>query len=437
MALLTPSLAAPDQGWISTALDCAFPFDGARYEGGGAHDPSIVRFGDTYLMVTTSGHEFAPISTSRDLLSWKAHGPILKEQPEWLAKAIPQHRSIWAPAPLIVGKALRVYYCASARFGQNTSYIGVAECANFDPHHPTEGWVDHGKLIESTSGESNFNAIDPDVLIGPDGRHWMVYGSYWSGMYEVEIDPATGLLKDPKAAPKHVASNTADKGNPLEAPALFYHDGWYYLGVTYGLAAQGIRSTYRMVCGRSKSPDGPFVGYDGKDMAEGGNTTLLKSSAPMFGPGGGNYFMDDKGDLWMAYHYYDGRLFWHGDLWGVPMLQTRKVMWGADGWPLPGLPAGATLKPQHDLVGDWSFQIDFGRVEDMQFSAGGGVMVGDRKGTWKLNGLALELHWARGENPGDEWVDTLVLDSSKAYFVGRNQSGVVIRGIKRQALPAR
>lgn len=422
--------------WLKSAEDAAFPFDGARYEGGSVHDPSIALFKGRYVMVNTSGHELAPISTSKNLFDWDQHGPILKTQPDWLTKAIPDHRSVWAPAPLVVGDSLRVYYCASEKFGSNTSYIAYAECAKFNPDRPAEGWVDKGLLLSSKAGESNFNAIDPDVLIGPDGRHWMVYGSYWSGMYQVELDAKTGALKDPKKAPLHVASND-ERGNPLEAPAMFYRDGWYYLGVTYGLAAQGIRSTYRIVVGRSKSPTGPFLGYDGKPMTEGGHAVLLRSSAPMFGPGGGNFFTDAKGSHWMAYHYYDGRRFWTRDLWGAPTLQVRSLVWGADGWPLPGLPAGVKLPEAKSVEGDWQIQIDFGRIEPLQLKKGGVLTQNRREGTWELNGSELKLKWPNMEAPGGAWVDSLVLDESRQYAVGRNQAGVVIRAIKNNVKASR
>lgn len=440
MATALVSLDRLPKGWMDTARDSAFPFDGARYEVGGVHDPSIVLFGDTYVMVTTSGHELAPISTSKDLIRWETHGPILSTQPDWLVKAVPGHRSVWAPAPVVVGKTLRVYYCASERFGSNTSYIAYAENLAFDPKKPTEGWVDRGLLLQSKAGESNFNAIDPDVLVGPDGRHWMVYGSYWSGMYLVELDAKTGALKDPAAKPLHVASN-AERGNPLEAPVLFYREGYYYLFVTYGLAAQGIRSTYRMVCGRSQSPTGPFLGIDGKPMTEGGHTVLLRSSSPMFGPGGGNFFVTKEGEQKMAYHFYDGRLFWNRDLWGAPMLQTRDMIWGEDGWPLPGLPTGVELK-DGAVTGKWKLQIDFGRIEDLELKSNGVAELKDfrnqvQMGTWAQKGTALILTWPAADAPGGAWTDKLVLDDSKQFAVGRNQAGIVIRGIKDDVQTAR
>ena len=431
MAILASSdQAVLDHAWYQTALDAAFPFDGARYPGGEIHDPSIVKFGDTYLMVGTSGNEFCPVSTSKDLLSWDRQGPILAASPSWLEKLNPGHRSIWAPFPLKVGNSLRMYYCASERFGHNTSWIGMVECSAFDPKQPTHGWVDKGMLLASKDGTSNFNAIDPDVCVGPDGRQWMVYGSYWSGIYEVELDPVTGLVKDPSKEPIHVASNTSERGNPLEAPALIFHAGYYYLFTTYGLAAQGIRSTYRTMVGRSRNPDGPFVGYTGTPMTEGGHTVMIKGSFPMFAPGGGNWFKGPGDKWWMAYHYYDGRRNWHGDMWGAPTLQVREVVWGDDEWPLPGLPVGVELR-SGKIIGDWAFQIDFGRVDRLQLDSGGEVHLGTQKGHWELLGETLKLHWSRADDPGNEFVDSLVLDKSHQFFVGRNQFGSVIRGIKK------
>lgn len=411
-----------------------FPFDDTRFEGADFHDPSIVEFKGDCLLFCTSRNEFCPVWSSHDLMHWRTEGPILPDQPEWLKEAIP-HRSIWAPAPLIVGDKLRVYYCASERFGVNTSYIGMAENDHFDPAHPTAGWVDKGKIIESHADKDKFNAIDPDALVGPDGRHWMVYGSYWDGIFLVELDPATGLLKDPAKPPLHVASNTGERGNPLEDPCLRYHDGYYYLYVTYGLAAQGVRSTYRMMVGRSKDPEGPYLGFDGKPMTEGGHAEILKSSPPMFAPGGGNVFQDAKGNWFLAYHYYDGTRHWVRDLWGKPTLQMRPIVWGPDGWPLPDLPQGVELegRPRDSVAGKWLHQADFSDVAELDLEPGGVARLPGQTGRWELSGDRLQLHWPKADAPGEAWVDTLTLDETRQYYVGRNQSGAIIRGIRVDA----
>jgi arabinan endo-1,5-alpha-L-arabinosidase len=404
----------------------AFPFDEVRTGDLRVHDPSVTWFRGTYVMVATSGDSFSPISISSDMLHWSKSEPIFAEPPAWLQQAVPMHRSIWAPAPVVVGNTLRIYYCSSQKFGSNTSFIGMAENDRFDPKTPTKGWVDRGMLLESHAGKDNFNAIDPDVLIAPDGRHWMVYGSYWDGMYQVELDPTSGLVK-PGAKPFHVASNPTERGNPLEAPALRYHDGYYYLYVVYGLAAQGVRSTYRMMVGRSRQPDGPFTGFTGAPMTEGGHTDVLKSSPPMFAPGGGNVFQDAFGQDWLAYHYYDSRLHWHGDVWGRPTFQIRRQVWGQDGWPLPGLPAGISLiADSSGLVGHWLIQSDFGAPVEVELRADGTVH-GHHEGIWhqERSLLSLEL--------GEHQLKGLVVDSSGKYFVGRNMLGAIVRGINLDA----
>ena len=44
----------------------------------------------------------------------------------------------------------------------------------------------------------NVNGIDPQIIYTPDGKMYMAYGSFGSGNYILELDPATGLRKDGK-----------------------------------------------------------------------------------------------------------------------------------------------------------------------------------------------------------------------------------------------
>jgi beta-xylosidase len=247
------------------------------------------------------------------------------------------------------------------------------------------------------------------------------------------------LRLDASKAPIPIASNTGERGNPLEAPFLSYHEGYYYLYVVYGLAAQGVRSTYRMMVGRSKSMETPFLGFDGKPMTEGGHTDLLKSSPPMFAPGGGNIFKDREGKWKLAYHFYDGRKYWHRDMWGRPQMQIRDVVWGNDGWPLPGLPVGAELKRVKDsaknVVGHWIHQADFGDASTIELTQDGKIKAEGRSGTWTLKDGALTLTWPRPSGDGSPFTDKVQLAYDGRYYVGRNASGAVIRGIRRDATP--
>jgi len=419
--------------------DSAFPFDGYVPEGDfGVHDPDVIEFNGHYICFATSGNGFGSMKTSPDLIHWKDRGPIMPETPEWLRKSIPQHRSLWAPEAHRYGKGLRLYYCASMAFGHNTSWIGVAECPNFDPDKPNEGWHDLGPVIESKEGRDNFNAIDPSILIDPSGRWWMLFGSYWSGLYETELDPATGKLKstDPSAL-KLVAKNPADRANGIEAPSAIYKDGYYYLFVSYGLAAQGVRSTYHTVLGRSETPDGPFVDANGKSMVDGGHESFLDSSWPMFGPGGGTATLDEKGRWLFACHYYDGRALWRDHLWGLPTLQVRQIMWSDDKWPLPGLPVTPDTekmagKKLASPVGTWLQQVDFGRTQTLDIKADGSCSDGRSEGKWTLQGDELQIKWPIAGEDGQFWTDDLKLSYGGNYFVGRNNGHVLIRGYKQR-----
>jgi arabinan endo-1,5-alpha-L-arabinosidase len=61
-----------------------------------------------------------------------------------------------------------LYYSVSA-FGKNTSAIGVATNTTLHPNDQAYKWVDHGKVIQSVPGKTNWNAIDPNLITDKDG----------------------------------------------------------------------------------------------------------------------------------------------------------------------------------------------------------------------------------------------------------------------------
>ncbi|MBI1332283.1 MAG: family 43 glycosylhydrolase [Armatimonadetes bacterium] len=419
----------PDDNWS------IFPGDGAYAEHSeNTHDPMIIDLGGQVFCLSTSGNGFGVMKSTKDFKTWKVWGPIIPEAPDWLKKLIPEHRSIWAPDAVQVGKSVCVYYCASRYFGGNDSVIGFLQNDHFDPEKPHDGWVDHGKVIESSKANGDhYNCIDPDVKIDEAGRHWLYFGSYYSGLYVVELDPETGKIKD-GAKPAPVANNKSSRENALEGAAQCYRDGYYYLFVSYGLAAQGVRSTYQIMVGRSKTPDGPFVDANGTTMTDGGHVNFLKTSPPMFSPGHCEILHHSDGRWLMSYHYYDGRRFWVGDKWGLPRLQVREVLWSKDGWPLPGLPVEYLntihLKEQKSMVGKWIHQADFTDADEVEFRADGTIKTSREDGKWSLDGKMLTLRWPKFNSPGEYWTDAVQLEYKGNYYVGRNQQGMVIRGVR-------
>ena len=89
----------------------------------------------------------------------------------------------------------------------------------------------------------------------------------------------------------------------------------------------GSKSTYRVVVGRSKMVDGPYVDRDGEDMREGGGTPVIAGDKKEFEALGhcAAYHYDDK-DIFICHGYSIA----HN---GASILVQRLIRWTADGWP--------------------------------------------------------------------------------------------------------
>ncbi|MDB6156342.1 MAG: arabinan endo,5-alpha-L-arabinosidase [Gammaproteobacteria bacterium] len=111
--------------------------------------------------------------------------------------------------------------------------------------------------------------------------------------------------------------------NAIEAPALMYGDGWYYLFVSLDFCCRGTGSTYKIAVGRSRYPTGPYFDKLGTPLEHGGGTVILSEQGTTFGPGGQSIYAG-----FLAYHCYDGTA--NGDF----RLGIRKVAWSEDGWPI-------------------------------------------------------------------------------------------------------
>jgi arabinan endo-1,5-alpha-L-arabinosidase len=118
---------------------------------------------------------------------------------------------------------------------------------------------------------------------------------------------------------------------------MISNGGWYYLFTSWDKCCVGLKSTYRIVVGRSKSVTGPYVDRDGHDLMNGGGTTLLASTGNQVGPGGESI----AGGL-LAYHYYDAKAN------GLTRLGLRNLTFSPDGWPQlsPGLTTTGAIQPQ-------------------------------------------------------------------------------------------
>jgi arabinan endo-1,5-alpha-L-arabinosidase len=285
-------------------------------------DPSsIVKCKDEYWAFYTG--RGVPSYRSRDLVKWERGPAVFKAAPEWIANIVPQNRNLsyWAPDIIKLGDRYLLYYSVSS-FGKMTSAIGLATNSTLDPDDPAYHWTDQGFVVRTQEGDG-YNAIDPSVFHDRDGSLWLTFGSYWSGIKLIQLDPQTGKRMAPDSKLLSIAYNES-----IEASYLCRHDDNYYLFVNWGSCCRGPKSTYNIRIGRSKSVTGPYLDKAGVDMLHsGGSLFLATTNGPLIGPGhagtlnaqGKDWFTSDfEGDLRMG---------------GRATLAIMPLRWNPDGWP--------------------------------------------------------------------------------------------------------
>jgi hypothetical protein len=290
-----------------------------------AHDPStMVKEGSKYWVFATGPGCRARYSYDRT--TWIAAPHVFTNLPAWINTAVPGNNGdVWAPDVMHFNNRYHLYYSVS-RFGENESVIGLATSPTLDP----PAWTDQGLVIKSNAGD-NFNAIDPSIIRDLDGNLWLSFGSYWSGIKLLPIDPATG-----KRSGTVMHSIAARPNTSIEASYIYPHNGYYYLFVNYDQCCEGTNSTYNVRVGRSTSITGPYRDRNGVNMLSGGGNEFLVHSANRLGPGHIGVIADNGGE-WFTYHYYDANDN------GAAKLGIKRLHWDANGWP----------------VGEWSSRYSF------------------------------------------------------------------------------
>jgi arabinan endo-1,5-alpha-L-arabinosidase len=292
----------------------------------GLSDPRIIQEdGAYYLFATGPG---IPIRMSNDLVHWSQAGQVFADTPPWALAQVPRATMIWAPDISYYNGQYHLYYTVST-FGSQRSVIGLATNTTLDPTSPDYHWVDQGEVIASRPGRSNYNAIDPNLVVDPRSGVWLAFGSQWSGIKLVAIDPATG--KPYHSHHRLITLAARPDAKPIEAPFIFQNNGYYYLFVSFDLCCMGSASTYKIMVGRSRAITGPYVDRHGRRMTEGGGTLVLSGDGRFRGPGH-NAVLSSRGGDDLVYHAYDTQ---NG---GIATLQIRPLSWSSTGWPVAGAP---------------------------------------------------------------------------------------------------
>lgn len=411
------------------------------------HDPSVVLAKDGYYYMyqtdasygnAHAGHGHFHARRSKDLVYWEYLGGTMKELPGWVIPKLNEIRKemglgettstsesefgYWAPSVHKVNDDLyRMYYsivCPGLLNGEGTwgerAFIGMME--NTDPAN-NDGWVDKGYVVTNASDKGlNFNvqandwancyykwnAIDPSYIVTPEGAHWLIYGSWHSGIVAMELNAADGMPKQNLGVPWADTSAPAGYGQLIytrqagnrwqasEGPEIVYNPetGYYYLFVAYD--ALGVPYNTRVA--RSKSITGPYLGIDGTNVTAGGemlpvvthpykfansNGWVGISHCAIFNDGNGNWYYSSQGRLPESVDNY------------IMMGHVRSIRWTKDGWPLV-MPERYGAVPQvaiteEELVGNWE-HIDLSYSYGKQKESSVMTLTAEHtvsEGTWK------------------------------------------------------
>lgn len=199
--------------------------------------------------------------------------------------------------------------------------------------------------------DSKINAIDPCLTYDEEGNLWMVYGSWFGGLYQLKLDARTGL-RDYETTYETVP-NVSDAyyghkiagGNGVSGEGAFiiHKDDYYYLFVSYGgLVATG---GYQIRVFRSEDINGPYVD-------EAGNAAVYQNAANnLYGRVGvrlmGSYDWTGNREIRVAqghnsaYVTEDGQIFlvYHsrfaGGKYGIPEaheVRVQQLFVNENGW---------------------------------------------------------------------------------------------------------
>ncbi|ROT29381.1 family 43 glycosylhydrolase [Micromonospora sp. HM5-17] len=278
----------------------------------GVHDPAVVKTPAGGYLLAHTGDDIA-LKTSTDRVTFRNAGTVFPGGAPWTSAYTNGSRNLWAPDISYHNGRYYLYYSAST-FGSNHSAIFLATSTT----GASGSWRNEGLVIESRSSDT-FNAIDPNLIIDDQGRWWLSFGSFWSGIKLIQLDPATGRRLNGT-----MHSIAGRNGGAIEAPFMVKRGSYYYLYVSFDLCCRGASSTYRVMVGRSTSPTGPFVDRNGVAMTSGGGTQVLAGHGSVHGPGHQAVVADSDGDV-LVYHYYADD--------GAALLGINRIGYDAAGWP--------------------------------------------------------------------------------------------------------
>ena len=228
-----------------------------------------------------------------------------------------------APDAMKIGDRYLVAYSTTGGGlgGGHAGNIVTMWTKSLDPNSPDFGFSEP-VTVASSEYDEDCDAIDAGLLMTPDGRLFVSFGTYFGFIRMVELDPKTGRRME--------GAKDVNVAIDCEASVPIYRDGWYYLLGTHGTCCDGVNSTYNIVVGRSRNPQGPFYDNVGRDMVKGGGKMVASSDSRHAGAGHFGREIIAEGVEKCSFH-------WEADYdqSGRSVLAIRPLLW-KNGWPVAG-----------------------------------------------------------------------------------------------------
>ncbi len=271
-------------------------------------DPSVVKVGDFFYMVSSTFEYFPaiPVFRSRDLVNWQQIGHVVT-RPEQLPRGVN-----------IFAVTLRYhdgqFYIITTNVGHGGNFLMTASDPAGEWSEPV--WLD-------------IPGIDPDLFFDEDGKVYVVNSEF----HLYEINPQTGAIINDAGA---IWATTG--GRYAEAPHIYKKDGWYYLMAAEG----GTEEAHSVTIARSHNIAGPYYSNPANPILT--HVNRAGQQNPIQGLGHGDMVKADDGSWWMLFHGY--RSLVPG---GVHHTLGRETCLAPVNWPKFGWPqvnGNGTITPQ-------------------------------------------------------------------------------------------
>jgi beta-xylosidase len=250
-------------------------------------DPFVMRVGQQYYAyATNSGSCNVQVLRSSDGFSrWELLGDGLPDLPAW---ATSQDELTWAPVVLERNGKYLMFYTARAT-DMHVQCISLA--VSDQPYGPFVDHSTHPLICPTHLG----GAIDPSPFMDADGKIYLLWKndgnsrklhtSLW--IQELSCDGMTLV-----GEPVELIHEDQEWEYPLiEGPSMVLNEGKYYL---FYSANDYQGENYAIGYAVGDSVTGPFVKPQ--------TGPWLASYGSVRGPGGQEFFVDEGGMLWMAFH---------------------------------------------------------------------------------------------------------------------------------------